>query len=106
MTRAEFDVWIEQHYEELLKVACRRVDPTVAEDLLQTAVLGMLQSEVLARVDQPGEIGAWPWAVAFVTQAIANKARGRERQKEALRTQKIIHRAGASLGWKQPKRVE
>lgn len=102
MTRAEFDVWIEEHYVELGKVATARGG---SRDTLHDAIVGMLQSEVMPRVGQPGEIGVWPWAVAFVEKTIFNRGVGRKRTVEALKTEKIIRRGAGSQvgkGWKKP----
>lgn len=91
MTRAEFDAWIEEHYEQLIAVARRRVR-TGYEDVAHTAIARMLASPELAV--RPVSM-AWPWAVGAVRSVAANARRSADRQKEALRTEKIIRHAGA-----------
>lgn len=86
MTRGEFDVWIEQHYGELLAVAKERVKWD-AEDALQSAVAGMLASSTFA--DTPIAL-AWPWAVAFIRYNARNMRVSEQRRRGFIRDAKII----------------
>jgi len=77
MTKTEFDAWIEQHYEELMKVAyvkTRGYDPA---EVLQTAIVGMLNSPALGTT--PLAL-AWPWAVGMVRGMAGTSLRSARRR--------------------------
>jgi DNA-directed RNA polymerase specialized sigma24 family protein len=65
VTRSEFDVWIEQHYGELLAVAKKKGD---GEDAVQAAVLSALETRNYERC-HPG--AAWTW----FSNAVRGKAK-------------------------------
>jgi hypothetical protein len=101
VSRAEFDVWIEQHYTELLKVARKRTNSDdEARDALQGAITSMLASTPFMAA--PIEY-AWPRAVKFVTSAARNDRVGRASVKRLRGEVYQINRAASRLhGWKRP----
>ena len=101
MTRAEFDVWIEQHYTDLLKVARRRTNSDDdALDAVQTGIAAMLGSPQLERITPSL---AWPQAVKFVTGAAYNDRVSAARKSALKREAKNISRTAAGFhGWKRP----
>ena len=96
MTRSAFDVWIEQHYDELLAVACKVTnDQDEAEDALQAGLAAMVGSPQLARISS---VLAWPQAVKFVTGAAWSGRRAMCRNKALKRESKIFLNAGGFIG--------
>ncbi len=105
MTRDEFDKWIEDQYSKLRAVALRRYPNDDPEEILQTALAGMLDSPGLANVvldpTATTRMGVWPWAVSFL-RSTASHARRAERRRLALKKEVD---AGASLGERGNKRA-
>lgn len=97
MTRQEFDVWIEQHYTDLLKVAKKR-GAASAQDVVQTAVAAMYGTEGYLRFEHP-----WTWAVGQVRGALATeRLSGSRRDRLQTETKRIAKTADSSHGWKRP----
>ena len=98
MTREEFDVWIEQHYGELLAVAKRRTNSDDdAMDVLHSAIAGALANETYVNVQAP-----WTFFVNAV-RGYADAKRKSDNSNKRLRSEvKIIHRASFSHGRKPP----
>ncbi len=95
MTRNEFDAWIEEHYRDLLKVARLRVSSdSKAEDVVQNAVAGMLDSAELERREASA---IWPWAAGFVRGAASHALRAERREAEALDKAALRNDAGSLL---------
>jgi hypothetical protein len=71
MTKAEFDEWIEQHHQDVRKVAFKIVGPKVAkteiEDLIQRALIRIYQTESYLRC----RISPLTW----ITNAVKDAAR-------------------------------
>jgi DNA-directed RNA polymerase specialized sigma24 family protein len=94
MTRAKFDAWIERHYEDLWKVARRRVNSAdEAASVVSAAVLQMLCTgkgkHARARVWFPDR--PWTWAALCVRGCAADQrkvARYQELVREALKNER------------------
>lgn len=100
MTRSEFDTWIEQHYDDLLKVARRRTNNDEdAADVVHNAVAGAIEGGWYAATDKP-------WTrMALALRSYASRRRETEqRHADIRRAAKVIQATRASLGWKRPKR--
>lgn len=98
MTRAEFDVWIEQHYTQLLAVARRRTNTDEdAADAVHAAVAQTLASGRCGEIQHP-----WTWMVNAVRGKAKDGRRSEDRRTELHREVKNVSRAGLSLGWKRP----
>lgn len=92
MTREEFDTWIEQHYGELLSVAKAHGarDP---EDVVQTAVVRMLEHGGYANTKQP-----WTWACLYVRGEEHNQKRAAQRFRSVKHDLKVFRTSGAYQG--------
>lgn len=98
MTRAEFDVWIEQHYSELLKVARRRTNSDDdAADVVGRVIVAALQGRWYEQSEKP-----WTRAVLGIKSYAQEQRRLNDHQGEIRREVKKIHRSTASHGWKRP----
>jgi DNA-directed RNA polymerase specialized sigma24 family protein len=93
MTRAEFEKWIDRHYEELVAVAFLRTrrdgarrghdsGQAEARDAVQSAVARALDSPTLA-VLEPAK--AWPWMVDAVRSVVEHARRGAKRASKTHR---------------------
>lgn len=100
MDRAAFDLWLEEHYPQLVRVARRRVNTDdAAEDAVQTAVATLLASPTFQ--SSPPEF-VWPRAVKAVTRAAWVLRRTATRLAAHRQAEKVLVRAGGLHGWKRP----
>ncbi|MGH6691905.1 MAG: sigma factor [Gammaproteobacteria bacterium] len=100
MERAEFDRWIETHYNDLLAVARRRTNtPEDAQDTVQAAV-----ARVLPHV--PAIRAPWTFVVNAVASEASNRRLANARQTrvktEVRRVAKNFSSSAVSQGWKRP----
>jgi DNA-directed RNA polymerase specialized sigma24 family protein len=96
MQREEFDTWLEEHYDDLWRVARARVNSAAdASDVVQTAILTIYRTRLY-------EASVKPWTrVALTVRGTASNFRRSEwRTLRAL--EKVAHAAGASTKWKGP----
>lgn len=82
MTRKAFDLWIEQHYGELVAVARRLVNnPEDATEVVHDAVAASVGNGNLSKVRAP-----WTWMV--------NAVRGKAKDRRVSDTRRSVAMAG------------
>jgi len=97
MNRKQFGEWITKNHQQLLKVAGRRrFNGLDTEELLQTAVVGMLASKSLAAKTKT-EDDAWKFAWGFIRGSASHARRSESRRSCLNNAMKDVRRAGSVL---------